>query len=175
MRALPLLVLAAAVGLGGCAYDLDAFSAAGADAAGAEAAGADAAGADAADAAVADAVGDTLVGDAIPDALQGDDPTGVDVAACKLAPGYAACIQCCVDRLPGGAKKTWQQAGDCFCNGSHCKASCAAPCAARAYGGADASCLTCLGDALVGSCGKSLTAGKQLRNCVAACPGASGD
>lgn len=159
-------------GAGGCAYDLDVFTAAGADATGAT---------DASDAsadASADAGADTLVADGTavdggPDALQGDDPTGVDVTACKLAAGYAACIQCCVDRLPAGAKKVWQQAGDCFCNGSHCKSTCTSTCSARAYGGADAPCLTCLGDALVGACGKSLTAGKQLRNCVAACPGAS--
>lgn len=152
----------------GCGYDLDAFSAV--DGAANDGA-ADAVTDGAADTTVADTALDGAVVDAATDTLQ-DDP-GVDFTACKLAAGYPACIRCCVDRLPTGAKKVWQQAGDCFCNGAHCKASCAAVCSARSYAGAEDGCIGCLGDALVGTCGKTLTAGKQLRNCVAACPGAT--
>ncbi len=136
----------------GCSYDLGAFQS------------------------VVDAVGD--VGDtgtdtAMPDVVVTevldamDDEAGVDVTACRTAADTAACLQCCTKALPVGAAKVWQQAGDCLCNGAHCKVSCAATACAKAPLSANAVCAKCLKLALPG-CGK--TGGKPFQDCVTSCP-----
>ncbi|MBK7395821.1 MAG: hypothetical protein IPJ34_05820 [Myxococcales bacterium] len=165
MRFVVLSALLCAFGVG-CAYDLDSFTATEeiSDAT--------------SDGSRDSAVGDALVIDsAVVDVLDDtpDDEAGVNVTTCKSASDYAGCFACCADRLPAGAKKTWQQAGDCLCNSAHCKSKCAdTACSKKDLSSPDLACAKCVGAALAGSCGKAVAQGKQFQACVAACPGGGG-
>lgn len=170
MRFVVLSALLCASGVG-CAYDLDSFTA--------TEEASDAAADGARDSALGDAVTtDSVTTDsAVVDALDDtpDDEAGVNVTTCKSAADYAGCFACCATRLPAGAKKTWQQAGDCLCNGAHCKSKCAdTACSAKDLSSPDVACAKCLASALAGSCGKAVAQGKQFQACVAACPGGGG-
>lgn len=164
MRFVVLSALLCALGVG-CAYDLDSFTAAEDGDAGSDTSR---------DSAVGDAV---VIDSAFVDVFDDtpDDEVGVNVTTCKSAGDYAGCFACCAAKLPAGAKKTWQQAGDCLCNGSHCKSKCAdTACSKKDLSSPDLACAQCLGSALAGSCGKAVAQGKQFQACIAACPGGGG-
>lgn len=168
MRSPVLFALVCAFGVG-CAYDLDAFSATEETT--------DAAADGGRDSAVGDVSTDVSTDSGVVDVLDDtpDDEAGVNVTTCKTASDTASCFACCATRLPAGAKKTWQQSGDCLCNSGHCKSKCAdTACSSKDLSSPDLACAKCIASALASSCGKSASQGKQFQACIAACPGSGG-